>query len=1363
MADEFAELLATAQPVAQPKPDEFSELLNQPIAEPKSVQQPDEFAELLTPIPVKPQQPSTEVTAIRQTQSMGRPSLYPQKAPAPQARPVTPMPSPSGGEPLASPAVPPVAEKQSFLGTMARSAASQAIPTATAALAGQAGMRGGMALGALTGQPIAVGAGALTGAVSGGALGGMAGEKVQSILGESINKAKWDEWQQTLAEGQQQHPYAAKIGSFIPQAALFKFSPKSIWSNLKFASTLRKQLLGKTAKEIAEFIKKPAVNKEVGKLVNMLVGSGFQGAASIVQQIKSGKADVADLLISILGGAAFTTPRKYTPVVMGGTPKPELDVAGIHKTIAPQMEAQAKLERPITKVPLSEASLPPEEVLAIRQGDQDAINRLNEVVRESDAGIPASKRPYTPVVRIAGEPVEGKPGQSHNDVRIENGLDPVEPKTARETKDYEFATPEGEIISREEGAKREGQKEPLHTSDLDRAKSLAKPSTDPEMRKAMEARLVERGAPEVASQADARAKASELVVNRGGALNVLKDMAAGNVETGDVGSMVSKEVFGSPEVTAKLAKGDTGDIIAAYDAHVDRGTDVAREFAARHDEVKTPQGRRAYAVTELIETEVKAAKKSKPPTESKITEKISSTLDKLESDSRKALNEIRRQGRLGAGPDPEVMYHYSVIGAAKLARKGMAFGKWANEMVKDFGESIRPQLNKLWAMSKSVLAENRTTAIKAIKVAEIDEVVRQKYQQLQKAGYDIATMTDEDIMNPDKFAGIIKELSIMNAGKGDMVLEYWRNSILSGLKTHEVNFLGNTANWAYEGYINKWIEAGLGAITKSEHAPTAESIRAMYKALAPAKAEATQKFFDAFRREVVPDMERVIDVKYGVAIPGKAGEVIRVPQRLLLASDEYSKTMITKSAAADYAVREANAKGLSGADKDAYVYESVNNPDSTASSKALDEARRLTFQEDTGAITGALIKFRNSDTSMITKFLFPFVKTPANIVKQGLRKSPLGAIGMGIKAIKGQYRDDAGRQKMYRDMAEQVFGIIVTGALMAANKYNKDKDGQPAVTGSRPSTADKGKSEFMSRNIPAQSIRIGNTYYSYGRIEPIATALSTMVDIQDALFKSKDGETWDRLLASLKSNIKDKTFLQTFSDLVEIASSSKGVAATASKIAQTFASGFVPNLIKSPLRDWDDYQRDYRVREPDKALMAEWAKATGQKAIPYEGIAPIARYDIWGNPVQKQGPFESNSTANLLYRLIVPIQTQKANNMNNIDRLIWNWNRTVPTSKDEYWVDPVALTFQYHGKNYPLNERQFQQLQQMRGQIAQDMLKNITGLNFDNPKQRDIDKVKDIFEKANKQVRVKMAQTEFKLQIEKDQKSKVDKKRGLTK
>lgn len=83
--------------------------------------------------------------------------------------------------------------------------------------------------------------------------------------------------------------------------------------------------------------------------------------------------------------------------------------------------------------------------------------------------------------------------------------------------------------------------------------------------------------------------------------------------------------------------------------------------------------------------------------------------DRLQSVADAATERLRKRGsfsgsKLNSMPDPSDLADLAIWGAAKLAKGSVDFGKWSKEMVGEFGDLIKPHLDKLYAKSQKIYA-----------------------------------------------------------------------------------------------------------------------------------------------------------------------------------------------------------------------------------------------------------------------------------------------------------------------------------------------------------------------------------------------------------------------------------------------------------------------------------------------------------------------------------------------------------------------------------------------------------------------------------------------------------------------------------
>ncbi len=646
-------------------------------------------------------------------------------------------------------------------------------------------------------------------------------------------------------------------------------------------------------------------------------------------------------------------------------------------------------------------------------------------------------------------------------------------------------------------------------------------------------------------------------------------------------------------------------------------------------------------------------------------------------------------------------------------------------------QSVFSKWDAMTEMQRNMaLAEHRARmklAIKAMKALGIN---------------DITEIPQEILNDQQRFMEIISQVSQQYSTTGDRVYEYWRNSILSGLHTNIVNVTSNMVHAGWEMFVQKPAEALVNMFVQNPNAPTFASVAASWRKIWPHVHNANAAMVKSFQTET--GMFSAIDTQGQTAIPGKLGRIIRTPQRGLLAMDEWFKTMLTQSLAYDYATRIADQNNLSGTDRDNFIeWAATNNDgDSVAYEQAQKEATRILFQERPGAIGSSLLAARNAKgfTGWAFKYLVPFITTPTNLIKIGIAKSPFGILRLGMEGIaalrgkESRYAGESGKAKFITDAVEQTIAWGVAGILYSFTAP-PDDDEWPILTGTI--SGSPNEKRFRMLNIPPQSIRIGNRWYSYARLEPFSNALTLTVDALTALHNVKAGRglTTDDM-SKVLSLVKDKTYLQTIGDLMRgIENPEEWVA-----LSQNFSSSWVPNLLKQAIRATDPIQRDNRVREKGLAFLGKSLAVRGlQRALPVSAIQPIPRIDHWGRPISSDVGMKmlGQPTSDIAWRITVPSRVQKVRDETNIDRMIWNWNRAQTDDAKQWWPGNVRPTIKFAGREFEMSDSQFEQYQILRGQTALKMAQRINW-NFDAPTQHHMKVLQAVFERSGKIARTKM-------------------------
>ena len=301
------------------------------------------------------------------------------------------------------------------------------------------------------------------------------------------------------------------------------------------------------------------------------------------------------------------------------------------------------------------------------------------------------------------------------------------------------------------------------------------------------------------------------------------------------------------------------------------------------------------------------------------------------------------------------------------------------------------------------------------------EIQNKIYEKLKKHSIDIFHLTKKQTSDKRLMAKVLRTMQAEKATSGDKLYEFWISSILSGIKTQSRNITGNLGMLSVELAPQRLAEAIINTVVKNPKGATFSEFRDMWRAVGKSYKKATKNFTEAWDTELptTDDMTKVENM-HGVAIAGTKGRIIRIPLRFLLAADEFAKTISGQVEATAMAHREAKAKGLKGKAMQSYIEQAIADKNSSAHKWGKDRADYLAFQEkptDSGAdeIVKGLqwVKKRNTFWGYVTRYIFPFTGAPWNIVKSGIRKTPLGSINPFGWYDLVNWKNESWRRKIY--------------------------------------------------------------------------------------------------------------------------------------------------------------------------------------------------------------------------------------------------------------------------------------------------------------------------------------------------------------
>lgn len=447
----------------------------------------------------------------------------------------------------------------------------------------------------------------------------------------------------------------------------------------------------------------------------------------------------------------------------------------------------------------------------------------------------------------------------------------------------------------------------------------------------------------------------------------------------------------------------------------------------------------------------------------------------------------------------------------------------------------------------------------------------------------------------------------------DAIIEGWVMGLLSGPKTHMVNAMSNTSvilQQMQERAVAARIAQVLGddagvqlgeATAQMAGALSAQrdALRLAWRALVTEETGASLGKIDLPRRAAISSegLQIASDTWIGRGVDF-LGAAVRIPGRLLGASDEYFKTvgyrMEVHAQAVRQAAREVDAGTVPADGMKARVAELVENPPENLRLEAVDQALYQTFTNPPGRFGQMLSRAVNEFP--LLRWILPFVRTPANIAHYTFVRTPLAPLFQTVRA-------DIAAGGARRDLA---LSRMASGTFVMLGAMDFAMDG--SITGAGPT--DQGEKQALLRTgWKPYSIRVGERFFAYNRLDPIGMTLGLGADFAEFTVNSEWGEedldAADEMAAaiigSIGGNLTSKTYLRGISEFFEFMANPQMFG---EGYVRRFAGSVVPAGAAEIARTQDPY-----LRSADDLMSAIKRRTPGLS----DELPPVR--DLWGRPV----------------------------------------------------------------------------------------------------------------------------------------------------
>lgn len=440
----------------------------------------------------------------------------------------------------------------------------------------------------------------------------------------------------------------------------------------------------------------------------------------------------------------------------------------------------------------------------------------------------------------------------------------------------------------------------------------------------------------------------------------------------------------------------------------------------------------------------------------------------------------------------------------------------------------------------------------------------------------------------------------------NMVHEAWINALLSGPQTHVANTSSNILTSLY-GIPERQLASALHfgdepgvqrgeayAMLRGVTEGWSDGLRLMNQAWKTGQDPTGMSKMDVQEPAITSANAGVgADTTIGKAID-LAGTFIRSPSRALTAEDALFKGINYRMELKAQALREGMAEKLEGDALAKRVADIEANPPATVKVAAEKFALLQTFQNELGPAGKAFNDFVKQLPG--GRVLLPFIRTPANIMKYAGQRTPI------LAQLSQKNWADINAGGAAKDLA---LARMTSGALTAAAIASLAVAGH--VTGGGPKDPNL-KRELLDTGWQPYSVKIGDTHYSYQRMDPFGLSIGVIADATEIIGQLPEwqaNELGTAIAISMSQNMVSKTYMQGIANLVDSISDPRSGSKNFSK---GMARSVVPTAVRSVERITDPTLRETNgMLDEIKAGIPGWS----------DSLPP--RRNLYGDPILLSG------------------------------------------------------------------------------------------------------------------------------------------------
>ena len=513
--------------------------------------------------------------------------------------------------------------------------------------------------------------------------------------------------------------------------------------------------------------------------------------------------------------------------------------------------------------------------------------------------------------------------------------------------------------------------------------------------------------------------------------------------------------------------------------------------------------------------------------------------------------------------------------------------------------------------SRAMLSESER-AVRRFKPEQLAELARKLEGAAHLDAESLARRLDL-LTTPEQQRTFLSQVMIGFRHGRDVFHEAWINALLTNPVTHAANVTGTglVTLWdlpetAMAGLIHSVFFSGSEGVSRLE---AGAKVRGLMEGLGDAfrlagkTLKTGEDVFGIGKVEITPALSSAAFGWDAATMPGRTldvlGGAVRMPTRALKAEDAFFKGLNYDMELKALATREAAAEGLTGKALTARVTELEIHPTPEMQAGAIDAALVRTLNADLGPAGQAFMTWANQIPG--GRVILPFIRTPTNSAKWFGQRAPV------LNLLSTQNWADITAGGAARDKA---LARIALGNATAAVIAYEVAQGNITGGGSQDKNLRRLQRDPAVGIRPPYSIKVGDTWYSYNRVDPVGNLVGVVADFAELSGQIPDQDSLDEWAAhgeavalAAGQMMVNKTYMTGLANVLEAI---KSPDRSAGRVAAGWARSLVPAGLRQITRQSDD-----RIIR-DARGMVDGFKA----GLPYfaQGIPP-ERNNITGEPI----------------------------------------------------------------------------------------------------------------------------------------------------